>query len=379
MTLCILRWLQSLVKPDLHRMADKVLTLISSPDRQIFVVALGRSPVAGCDSFPAHDLVCPASTGRSMSEALTSAYLDPIPGVIPFKTLTVFAGAPGIGKTATLADWIQRWRHGRDIWGHATNPPNQFAYLAGDRHWESHAQWFRKVGFPDIPHYSIVDDRAFSLDEFSNSAGALDLLKRSLDRAADGYPPVPGAHVFIDPAVPLFIAGSQNDPRAVAKSLVAMSREAEQRNINITLVAHFGKQKGDGKDKYTRPQDRIAGSYAFSGFSDTQIYLVGPEEQQPYHILGWNPRHSHPQDFACQRDDKTGLFIPYDVMRDDATAAEVSDCFDATGPTTINVIRERALLKGHSKATVHRILDRLIKDGRLARIGRGRYQLRRLN
>lgn len=317
-----------------------------------------------------------------MSESVlpaVPAFPDPIPGVIPFQTITVFAGAAGIGKTATLADWIQRWRHGREIWGHATNAPRQFAYLAGDRNWESHAQWFRKVGFPDIPHYSIVDDTAFQLAEFKNSAGALDLLRRSLDRVADGYPPVPGAHVFVDPAVPLFIAGNQNDPRAVAQSLVAMSREARQRQINITLVAHFGKQKGDGKDTYTRPQDRIAGSYAFSGFSDTQIYLVGPEVNQPYHVVGWNPRHGRPQDFACTRDEKTGLFIPYDLLKDDITAAQIVDCFEETGPTLIAQILERASYKGHSKATVHRVLKSLVTDGRIARIGRGRYQRRRLH
>lgn len=318
-----------------------------------------------------------------MSESATLTpplFPDPIPGIIPFGTLTMFAGAPGVGKTTMIAEWIERWRKGREIWGHATNAPNQFAYIAADRHWASHQYWFNRVGFPEIPHYSLVDDIAFDLKQITDSHGAIDLFKRCLNVAADGYPPVPGALVVVDPAVPLFIQGSQNNPRDVAHSLLSIGRIARERQYTIILVGHFGKQKSDGKDTYTRPQDRIAGSYAFSGFSDTQIYLVGPEGDQAFTILGWNPRKYREQMFQCVRDEATGLFMPYDKAKDDTTVLEVLDCLDPSGVVTLlALIRERAQQKGHSRATVHRSLEQLLKNRMIARLGRGRYMKAKLH
>lgn len=302
------------------------------------------------------------------------AFADPIPGILPFGTLTVFVGAPGVGKTAMLADWVQRWREGRAIWGHPTNPPTQVAYVAADRHWTTnHARWFNLVGYPDIPHYSLVDDPAFDPERIRNPQDSLELLDKVLDQAASGYAPLPGAHVIVDPAVPIFINGNVNAPRDVIYSLIRMARIAEHRQINLTIVGHFGKQKGDHKERYTRPQDRIAGSYAFSGYSDTQIYLTEPEGDEVYYSLGWVPRGAAPAVFKCTKNEK-GLFVPYDDLKEHTTVSEIGDCLDAGGyPTTLADIQERALQKGHSRATVTRALKQLVHDRRIARLGRGRY------
>lgn len=302
-------------------------------------------------------------------------FLDPIPGIIPFGTVTIFAGAPGVGKTAMLADWIVRWRDGRPIWGHPTNPPTQFCYLAADRQWASHQQWFNRAGYPDIPRYSVADDVRFNLDELLKPYNALDLFRRSLDKANNGAPPIPGAHVFVDPVSPVFIAGNPNSSRDVARTLLNMSRECQQRQINITCAAHFAKQLADATSRYARPQDRISGSGAFSGFSDTQIYLIDPElPKSPFHVLGWNPRLSMPEEFTCVRDPKTGLFMPFDIVNEDATSSEILDCFELMGPSEIGAIRERAISKGHSRATVTRALSKLLDERRIVKLGRGRYQ-----
>lgn len=300
-------------------------------------------------------------------------YPDPIPGIIPFKTLTVFAGAPGVGKTAMLADWIARWLAGRQIWGHPTNAPlGGFYYLAGDRQWESHAKWLEAAGIPvgSIPHYSLADDATLDHKRLLQAYDALELFTDCLNKLA----PLPGAHVIVDPVSPLFVAGSPNNSRDVARTLLGMSRIAQNRLINLTLVAHFSKQPNDAKAKYARPQDRIAGSGAFSGFSDTQIYLIDPEPpDNPYHVLGWNPRHRRPQEFACRRGEN-GLFIPYDVLAEDVTAQRVLDQFEATGPTSYAVIVDRSFdVHQISKATVKRALERLIKNGRVTKLGKGRY------
>lgn len=275
-----------------------------------------------------------------------------------------------------LADWIVRWRDGRTIWGHPTNAPTQFCYMAADRQWASHQQWFNRAGYPDIPRYSLADDPKFDLAELLKPFNALELFRRALDQANNGQPPIPGAHVFVDPVSPIFIAGSPNNSRDVARSLLSFSREAQKRQINITCTAHFAKQPADKNSRYARPQDRIAGSFAFSGWSDTQVYLVDPEPpERPFHVLGWNPRLIAPEEYICTRDMTTGLFIPYDIIKEDEMAAQVLDCFDATGPTSFAVLCSRVFEQhGHSRATVHRALTRLLDQGRIVKLGRGKYQ-----
>ena len=312
-----------------------------------------------------------------------SGFPDPIPGVIPFGTLTVFAGAPGVGKTAMIADWIQRWRTARKIWGHFTNPATAYCYIAADRQWASHQLWFDAVGYPDIPRYSLADDPTFDLNSLSNPRTALDLLPRALDRAFNGQPCPAGAHVFIDPVSPIFIAGNPNAARDVARTLLGMSRECQRRQINLTVTAHFSKQAANVQDRYARPQDRIAGSGAFSGFSDTQIYLLDPEPaaQQPWHLLGWNPRHAKPEEFACRRND-TGLFCPYDMLEEDTTAHYLFDILLAsTGEFMLldEIVTAAAQLHSYSESTVKRGLRRLMEQGRCARVGRGKYVARRIN
>lgn len=307
--------------------------------------------------------------------SLCPVFPDPIPGVLPFGSVNVFAGAPGVGKTTMLMDWIARWLEGRPIWGHPTNAPTQVCYLAGDRDWVGNQKWLNIVGHPTLPHYSLADDPNFDLKELMQPYNALDLFHRALDVVNNGQAPMPGAHVFVDPASPVFIAGNPNSSRDVARTLLGMAREAKQRMITLTITAHFAKQTGDKTARYVRPQDRIAGSFAFSGFSDTQMYLVEPEPPDyPYNVFGWNPRHCPPEEFPCVRDPKTGLFIPYDVIKDDLNSGQIYECLAETGPTPMATIRTQAYERfGYSTGTVKRALTALLQGGRVVKLKHGVY------
>lgn len=310
-------------------------------------------------------------------------FLDPIPGVIPFGTVTIFAGAAGVGKTAMLAEWIVRSRASRPIWGHASNPATAYCYIAADRQWASHQRWLDLVGYSDIPRYSLADDPTFDLNTLHNPKTALALLPYALDRAFNGAPCPEGAHVIIDPISPIFIAGNPNSSRDVARTLLGLSRECQQRQINITCTAHFAKQASNPQERYQRPQDRIAGSGAFAGFSDTQIYLVDPEPpNQPWHLLGWVPRHNKPEEFTCTRDEH-GLFTPYDVMREDEVASQIWDVLESRGTanylTTADIVNAAFQNHGHSRSTVKRALDRLKSQGRAVTVGRGKWTSTRIH
>lgn len=295
---------------------------------------------------------------------------DPIPGIIPFGSLTVFAGAPGVGKTAMLAEWCVRWRDGRTICQKATNKPTAFYYFAADRQWKSHQEWFDAAGFPDILHYSLADDHSFDLNRFKFVQKVGDLFEDMLNQLN----PIPGSHVLVDPASPLFIAGESNKSRDVAITLLRFSRICKERGINITCVAHFGKQKLDPNDQYARPQDRIAGSHAFSGYSDTQIYMIDPNPPtQPYHLLGWVPRHSPPEDFRFKRA-MNGLFVPFELFEELDRREAVLLCVPEEPlavPAIIARIKEKC---GLAEAQAQRYLQQLVKEGRIVRVRRGVYR-----
>lgn len=290
---------------------------------------------------------------------------DPIPHIIPFGTVTLLAGAAGVGKTAMLAGFVRRWLDGRTIWGHPTNVPTEFCYLAADRQWASHQQWFDAVGYPQIKHYSIADDPSLSLEWLGNPQNAYKAFLKSLDILA----PMPGAHVFVDPMAPLFISGDQNRSRDVAITLLRFSRECKKRQINLTCCAHFSKQKTDAQTQYRRPMDRISGSGALVGFSDTQIYLIDPEPpEQPYHIFGWRPRHAKEETFKVLRDDATGLFIPYND--DNADVAELLALMPDGRSISITELTEAAFeTLGISRATLYRRIKDLREAGRIEHEG----------
>jgi hypothetical protein len=292
-------------------------------------------------------------------------YPDPIPGIIPFGTLTIFAGAPSVGKTTLLLEWLRRWRDGRTICGYPTHPPTAFYYISADRG-QTKDYFYTKVGFSDDLHfYSVVSaDSRLNVDDLQKEAHGKELFLHVMTELN----PIPGSHVIIDPLAPLFISGNQNNSRAVAASLIRMSRMIEERQINITGTAHFAKQKTDKQDRYRRPQDRISGSGSFSGYSDTQMYLVDPEPpRQPYYLFGWNPRHHKPEEFKFTRDE---WFVPYvgpdSVGTDDSPVAATHISLPST-PESSTVARVHALILSHGPLSTHDLVVKADNDLHISR------------
>lgn len=295
---------------------------------------------------------------------------DPIPGIIPFGTVTLFAGASGAGKSTMLDEWLVRWRDGRTICGHQTNKPTALYLLIADRTWaDDHQDWFRKLGWPDIPYYAIAEDPALPV-AYRDPAAAHRFLLYCLDKLK----PIPGSHVVVDPITPLFIAGNPNDQRPVAWTLLDMGRICTTRQINITCTAYFGKQKADKTQQYTRPIDRIAGSGAFAGYSHCQVYITEPEPDQPYHTLGWKPRHAPEGEFKFTRQPSTGLFVPFELYAELDRLEAVLACVPDE-PTKTSLILHRVHTKlGLSEKRAEFYLRQLKSQGRIVRVGHGLLQ-----
>lgn len=261
----------------------------------------GRQPLATSTLFASQPAATPVVQHPS------TPIPDPIQQVLPAKSISLLAGASGVGKTTLLAEWSVRFRDGKSIFGHAVNPQAFVGVLVVDRRWSSHRQWFAAAGWPDIPHYSYQDDEGLDWNRFHLKTELVNLLAHGIDKMQAPR----GALIIVDP-ISMFVPGNLIDYKATAIGMGAISRYAEKRGITILGTAHMAKQKGDTKDRYKRPQDRILGSMALAGFTDTQMYLLGPEDtDEEYYAFGWVPHHAPAATFELQRDPENGLFVPY--------------------------------------------------------------------
>ena len=239
----------------------------------------------------------------------TPPFPDPIPGVIPHGALVQFVGPPKCGKTAMLASWLVRFRDTRTICGLPTHRPASIGIITTDHKWRlNQGIWLERVGYPEIRHVALRDDPLVKWATLKGRGnGAQDLLKRSLDTLQ----PERGGLVVLDVAGP-FIAPKLNDYNEVLAGIGSMGQVFDTFHVTALLLGHMGKQKADPNDRYLRPHERILGSGALIGFTDTTIYMLGPEDTgQPYHTLGWLPTHAPMGDFKFHQNSVTGLFEPF--------------------------------------------------------------------
>lgn len=310
-----------------------------------------------------------STTTESPVRHPSSPYPDPIPTILPFGSLSMLAGASGVGKTAFIAECARRMRDGASVCWHETNAPTAVGIIVGDRKWADHRQWFDAVGFPDILHYSLRDDLSFNWDQLHSRTEIVNVFKRSLDKLK-----LPAGGLLILDPISLFIAGNLNDYKTSAISMAKLDRELTARKLTTIGIAHTAKQKGDKKDRYIRPQDRILGSTALLGFTDTPIYILGPEEvDSDYYEVGWIPHHAQAETFQFSRHPETGLFVPYAAPNEEENLRHLHKYItEATaGTRTKDILEFGTDQLGVSQRTMHVYLGKLELKGKIQKISRG--------
>lgn len=296
---------------------------------------------------------------------------DLIPKILMANTINLIAGASGVGKTAMTAEWLARFRDGRSICGKPTTmPAGGLGIVVCDRKWASHKQWFDLVGFGDIPHYSLCDDGGFNPEVLHNRV----LLDGVFEKAIKSLGLGRGALVVVDP-ISIFISGNLIDYRQTAVSLIKLERICSRLGVTVLGTAHMSKQKGK-EDRYLRPQDRILGSTAFAGYTDTQMYLLSPDDlDTEYYGFGWIPHNAPSETFMFTRDSQ-GLFVPYempDKVQDQLHIyAMISE--DPVGTRTKEILKACQDQINISKATFYRYLTEMKEAGKIEKIGHGSWR-----
>lgn len=305
------------------------------------------------------------ATGLHGSQA---PFPDPIPGIIPFGSVTVVAGASGAGKTILFADWLQKMRTGQPICHHPSNPSSAYYIIAADRNWSTYHKAYSAAGFPEIDRYVLAEDPLFDPQSWGRKSSSFTLFEDCLKKLS----PIPGSWVSVDPVAPLFIQGNQNDARDVALSLHWYRKMALKYQITLCLFANVGKQKAE--DTYKRAQDRIAGSGAFVAYSDTQVSVEQSEEG----ILSmrWTPRNAPAEEHQFKFDPESRLFAPYQdphtVAREEDIPTHLAEALALVPvlPATItspDLVRKICAECGVKRAMAFRHVQQLIDKGIIER------------
>lgn len=299
---------------------------------------------------------------------------DPIPRILLGGSVNLLAGMPGVGKSAFLAWFLVRMRDGLEIFGHRPTTIAKMAIVSVDRSWHQSSQlWLELAGFGDIAHYCLQDDMEFVVDRLENKRGRMQILREALDRLT----PLPfGSLVVVDPIAP-FLGGNLLDYDACMVACTKIRRVCRERGITIIGVSHAGKQKNDKKERYLRLQDRIVGSTAQFGYTDTAMYLASPEETgEKFYTFMWNPHHAPAAAYQLGRS-ADGLFVPWG----ESSVAIEEDTLLKIVPETPDGVSFADLIttSGLSKATVHRRLQELVSERRIERVGHGTYRRKSLH
>lgn len=317
-----------------------------------------------------------SATPVAEPEPLLAAHqLGVLPPILPRNSINLLAGAPGAGKTTLIASTAVRFRDGLPIFGFQPRPVPFQGFISADRSWEqSTSLWFKAAGFPEIKAYSLQDDASFKKSKLRKKSERIAVLNHCLSKL--GHMPE-GSLVWVDPLA-LFLGGNLLDYDTCLVACSEIREICTQLNITIIGTAHASKQKADKAQRYLRLQDRIAGSVALFGYTDTQMYLAEPSEvAEEFYLFHMHPHHAVPASFKLQRNTTTGLFEPYG---EEPGAQDLARIVLSAIPFSPTLITSKQLLtdlttSGTSipRTTFYRVLEQLIECRDLIKVGRGHY------
>jgi hypothetical protein len=302
---------------------------------------------------------------------LPPAFADPIEHLMPHGSISTLSGASGVGKTAFLAGMVRKWQLGLELFGLKTTMPPAIGMLACDRPWRDHQAWFDRAGCDPFPHYSLRDE-AYAWELLRDSKS----VPKVFGGLVDSLKLPPGSLLIVDP-ISLFIPGRLFDYKDVAIGLGLLDAQLKARQLTTLGVFHVAKQKGNKNDRYMRPQDRILGSSALIGYSETAFYLISPEEaERRTYEFGIISHQLKSTAYQYTRNDK-GLFVPAEIFDDVQEEESALSLLPADGGalTTAQWAVEIQRAMGCSMSTAERLMRKLRRAERVVRMGKGKYRV----
>lgn len=289
-----------------------------------------------------------------------------IEGMIPAGQVHLLGGPSGGGKTTLAFQMLKSMTTGEPFLGRQTRQV-RVAYISGDRPAESvlETQDRCEVSFPI---FSAVDENLVGEDLITK-------IFPRLSAVCGGRPDL----IYIDGFTAFVPGGFLNNYSIVAKWLAGLQRYCRKMGITIIGACHTTKTK-EG-EKFTNPRQRIAGSVAWAGFSET-VLIIEPldgEKDKAKRVVHILPRNHAEETMFLKFNSEGKLTLPDKVVHQDTVAAFLMDGllndFKLGDEINYSSLRDTALAKGMTLITFNRHLRKFVEDGKLVRSKKGVYVL----
>ena len=285
--------------------------------------------------------------------------------ILPKYEIHLIGGPSHAGKTTLLFQTIERWRKGRDVFGHEPFPL-PFCYLACERSSGYVRATLKRIGI-DPTTFSFIS--AVEYDSINTFEDAL-ALARSVE---------PDLQVLFIDGIHCLCGGKSNDDMAVGTLLKNITKKLE--NLNLTVVGVGNSTKIKGEERFSNPCERFRGSSVWGTGSSTMIIVErarNDELRNPKRTVMILPSNAPDQILNYSIDPK-GLFQP-DVEEPNRfeAFAEMIVCRDPGDEITRREMLETAGYVGDEgipERTVNRYIERMVDEGRLEKAQWGRYKL----
>jgi hypothetical protein len=148
-----------------------------------------------------------------------------------------------------------------------------------------------------------------------------------------------------------------------------LQRIASETGVAIVIVHHLRKSSANSAE--ADPFEKVSGTLGLSGAADTVLVLDRDSRGATLYGRG---RDIEDIDMAVEFDRRTCRWRPLgdaaDVRRSDERKAILAALAKGAGPLSPGEVAE---LLGRSRDAVQQTLGRMVKDGEIAKAGRGKY------
>lgn len=285
--------------------------------------------------------------------------------IMPAREVHLLAGPSGVGKSNLLSYILPTWLEEGELWGFRCHPParGQGAIVVScDRSEESIQRNLDRHGL--TKPWPFVAARMIPGD---------DRLKSVMDWVRSHHPEV--RLLVVEGIARLVPEGKISDYAIVAEFLERAQFYCKSYNLTLLGTAHATKTKDT--EKFPNPRQRILGSVAWGAYSDLVI-VMDPEDPEDVrnknrviHVL---PRDA--EEFVVKMCNSGGVLKSVDEEAEDQMDSlmdqELGKIPAGAVVSTLEFVRI-AFNLSLSRPTCERWISRTVMQGRLQRVGRGKY------
>ena len=289
-----------------------------------------------------------------------------IEGVLPAHVVALLVGPPGVGKSSAALGWLSDISQGLPVFAKPT-VATHIVVVSCDR---SEDEYYSHLDALKIPR------EQFSFFDQSQSPTTIPIVVKA---CASRWP---GSLIFIEGFALLVPDVNLKDYGVVARFLLDGAALARQYGVTILGCVHAPKEK-DGQG-YADPRSQIAGSMAWSAFSNLTVVIQKKDTKDPQdpvrlvHVLTRASAGDFTLVYQKDPDSPGGAFIPYENI----VEKELLDFFLLEFDFEQNIARKEFLdyasTQNISVRAAERWLEQQANTGRLERVKRGVYRRLRL-